>query len=233
MAWVDAADAPKTLDGLAQVAATLGVVGPGGDLPGTGLAVRRWLETSAKKSLVILDDVTDVDMLRPYLPAGGRCHVALTSTQQAAAALGTPVPVDAFTEDEALRFLADRAGLADTPQARELAGENGWLPLALAQAAAVISAQGLGPATYLERLRTLTVDEYLVHSEGEPYRDGIAQAVRLSLLKLGETPAYTCEYGGGPGGRGSWLMPAGRAGEAAGVGWTAMAGVRGAGGVRA
>ena len=50
VAWVDAADAPKTLDGLAQVAATLGVVGPGGDLPGTGLAVRRWLETSAKKS---------------------------------------------------------------------------------------------------------------------------------------------------------------------------------------
>ena len=62
-----------------------------------------------------------------------------------------------FTPDEALAFLAERTGLADPAGAAALAAELGYLPLALAQAAAVIAAQHLAYGTYLERLRALPV----------------------------------------------------------------------------
>ena len=73
-----------------------------------------------------------------------------------------------------LAFLAERTGLADPAGAGELAEELGYLPLALAQAAAVIRGQQLGYGTYLERLRALPVEEYLTRQDGAalPARGG-------------------------------------------------------------
>jgi hypothetical protein len=85
----------------------------------------------------------------------------LTSNQAQAAGYGTPVPVDVFSEDEALAFLAQRTGRVDDVGARELAEELGWLPLALAQAAAVIDVQHLDYPIYLARLRATQVQDYL------------------------------------------------------------------------
>ena len=62
-----------------------------------------------------------------------------------------------FTEEEALAFLAERTGLDDAAGARELALELGFLPLGLAQSAALIARQHLGYGTYLGRLRALPV----------------------------------------------------------------------------
>jgi tetratricopeptide (TPR) repeat protein len=71
--------------------------------------------------------------------------------------------------------------LADSAGAGELAEELGFLPLALAQAAAVIRGQRLEYSTYLERLRSLPVGEYLTRGPGQPYDHGVAEAVLLSL----------------------------------------------------
>jgi hypothetical protein len=57
----------------------------------------------------------------------------------------------------------------------------GRLPLALAQAAAVIAARHLSYATYLERLPRLPVADLLVAEEGGQYPRGVAAAVLLSL----------------------------------------------------
>jgi len=57
----------------------------------------------------------------------------------------------------------------------------GRLPLALAQAAAVIASQHLSHATYLERLRRLPVADLLVAEEAGQYPRGIAAAVLLAL----------------------------------------------------
>ena len=62
-----------------------------------------------------------------------------------------------------------------------MAAELGYLPLALAQAAAVIAGQHLGYGTYLERLRALPVAQYLTRDAGQPYPHGVAEAVLLSL----------------------------------------------------
>src|SRR4029079_4006476 len=115
-------------------------------------------------------------------------RVIITSNRQAIANLGTDVPVDVFTASEALTFLAARTGQADAAGAQVLAEELGFLPLALAQAAAVIAAQHLSYATYRERVDRLPVDDLLVPEEAGQYPRGVAAVVLLSLdaVRAGE-----------------------------------------------
>jgi tetratricopeptide (TPR) repeat protein len=146
--------------------------------------VRHWLEADGERRLLVFDNATDADVLRPYVPAGGAARVLITSNRQSVANLGTKVGVEVFTAGEALAFLADRTGLADAEGAEAVAAELGYLPLALAQAAAVIAGQHLTYGTYLERLRSLPVAEYLTREPGQPYPHGVAEAVLLALEAL-------------------------------------------------
>ena len=181
VAWVNAETEGGLLAGLAETAAGLGLPAPGGDAVAAGTAVRHWLEADGQRCLLVFDNAADAGLLRRFLPAAGQAQVIITSNHRAVAALGTPVPVEVFTEAEAVTFLAARTGQADAAGAAELAGELGCLPLALAQAAAVITAQHLPYAVYLERLRRLPVIGLLVAEEGGDYPAGVPAAVLLSL----------------------------------------------------
>lgn len=178
VAWVNAEDAASVAAGLAAVAEAAGLVGQGTD---PGRAVRRWLEAHGEQCLVVFDNATDADVLRPYVPAAGASRVLVTSNRQSMMELGEPLEVEVFTPGEAVAFLTERTGLADRAEAGALAGELGFLPLALAQAAAVIRSQRLGYGTYLERLRALPVAGLLARGPGQPYPHGTAEAVLLSL----------------------------------------------------
>jgi hypothetical protein len=158
------------------VAEAAGLSVDGGD---PGLAVRHWLEASGERCLLVFDNATDPDLLRPYLPAAGLARVLITGNRQSLGELGTTVGVGVFAPGEAAAFLADRTGLADADGAVELAGELGFLPLGLAQAAAVIRGQRLTYATYLERLRALPLASYLILHDGQPYPHGVAEADRV------------------------------------------------------
>ena len=181
VAWVNAEDEIGVLAGLAEVAGRLGLVAGAGEAEAAGRAVRHWLEADGKRCLLVFDNVTDAARLRPFLPAAGAARVIITSNYQSVADLGAGLPVDVFTEAEALTFLATRTGQADEAGARALATELGCLPLALAQAAAVISSQHLSYATYLDRLRRLPAVDLLVPEEAGQYPRGMAAAVLLSL----------------------------------------------------
>ena len=182
IAWVNARDGETLLAGLIAVAEAAGL-SVGGSRPGTadaGRAVRHWLEADGSRCLLVFDGVEDLDLLRPFVPAAGAAQVMITVAREPMADLGTRVPVDVFSADEALALLEGRTGLADEAGASEVAAELGHLPLALDQAAAVIAGQHLGYAAYLAKLRALPVQDYLVRGE-EPFSPGVADAVLLSL----------------------------------------------------
>ena len=118
VAWVNAEDPGGVLAGLAEVAAGLGLAAGAGDARAAGRAVRRRLEADGERRLLVFDNATDAELLRPFLPAAGQCRVIITSNQQAVANLGAGVPVDVFTKGEALTFLAARTGQADAAGGR-------------------------------------------------------------------------------------------------------------------
>jgi hypothetical protein len=183
VAWVNAADPGALGAALATVAEALGLADGrtgrgGGD---AGRAVRDWLERDGRRCLVVFDNALDPDGIRPLLPACGSARVLITGSRRPVAGLGAGVPVGVFSPDEALAFLAELTGLADTAGARAVARELGYLPLALAQAAGVIAAHDLAYWTYLGRLRAMPAGARLTREEGQPYPHGVAEAIMLSL----------------------------------------------------
>lgn len=182
VAWVNAAEPGSAITGLAAVARALKLPAGDGDAEHAALLVRHRLEADGTRCLVVFDDVRDQeDSLWRYLPSYGDAQVVITTTWQAAADLGTPVPVDVFTMAEALQYLARRTGLADQAAARDLAAELGCLPVALARAAARIASQRLDHATFLAQLRRLPAGECLNQAGPDPYPRGMTEAVVLML----------------------------------------------------
>lgn len=179
VAWINAEEPAGVLAGLAEVAGALGLTATDGQA--AGRAVRHWLEADGQQCLLVFDNATDPAALRPFLPAAGAARVLVTSNEQSMRYLGAGVLVEVFTEDEALAFLAERTGLADVEGARLVAAELGYLPLALAQAAAVIAGQHIGYGTYLGRLHAMPTGEFLPVEEAGQYLRGVAAAVLLSV----------------------------------------------------
>ena len=187
IAWVNARDSETLLAGLVAVAEAAGL-SVGGSRPqaaDVGQAVRHWLEADGSRRLLVFDDVEDPYMLRPFVPAAGAARVLINVTGEPVAELGTSVPIDVFSAEEALALLGERTGLADEDGALALAIQLGYLPLALDQAAGVIAEQRVDYAAYLAKLRALSAGNFLARGEDEeeeqPSPPGVAETVLLAM----------------------------------------------------
>lgn len=181
VAWVNAEDTPGMLNDLAVIADRLSIDSPGTDLQIIAGEVRNRLEADGDRCLIVFDNVADLGAARSYVPSAGKSQVVVTSTQASALTLGKPTQVDVFSEQESFDFLAERTGHLDSEGAKTLAAEVGYLPLALAQAAAVIAAQHLSYLTYLDRLRAYSAHKYLQPAKGDQYPRSVAEAILLSI----------------------------------------------------
>lgn len=181
IAWVNAQDTQGILDGLAVVADRLGIDRSGKTLENTAAEVRNRLEADGGRCLVVFDNVTDIEAIRQYMPALGASQVVITSVHVGPVGTRKPLQVGVFSAEEGLAFLAERTQLEDEEGARALADELGYLPLALAQAAAVIADQRITYPVYLDRLHSYPVQQYLPPSRDDPYPHGVREAVMLSI----------------------------------------------------
>ena len=185
IAWINARNSETLLAGLAAVAEAAGL-SAGGSRPGpadAGQAVRDWLEADGSFRLLVFDDVEDLGLLRPFVPATGEARVLITAAGEPVAELGTSVPVDVFSADEALALLGGRTGLADEDGALALAVQLGYLPLALDQAAGMIAKQHVSYAAYLAKLRALSAEDHLAREDEEEQSSppGVAETVLLAM----------------------------------------------------
>ncbi|URN11859.1 NB-ARC domain-containing protein [Streptomyces radiopugnans] len=159
LVWATAATREAVVAAYAQAAA--GILYSDPDLPET--AAREflaWLEhrpgPEQRRWMVVLDDVADPADLRGLWPPASPLGRTLVTTRRRDAALTGPgrrlVPVGLFSPREATAYLA--ASLAvrgrHEPEGElaALAGELGYLPLALSQAAAYLIDSGLDCAAY-------------------------------------------------------------------------------------
>jgi tetratricopeptide (TPR) repeat protein len=181
VAWINAEDSASILTGLEVVASRLGIDRPGTDLELIAGEVRNRVEADGDKCLIVYDNVTDPHALRPYLPSAGKSRVVVTSTQASTLALGPQTEVTVFTLRESVDFLAERTGLRDPQGAMAVAVELGHLPLALAQAAAVMKARHLTYDVYRTRLRSYPAQRHLPPAKGDQYPHGVAESILLSV----------------------------------------------------
>jgi tetratricopeptide (TPR) repeat protein len=181
--WVTAADQGGLLAGLARVADAVGVADPDGDSGRSAQRLRDHLQGISEPGLLVLDNVTDPDAVRPFLPTAGAVRVMITSTDAAVGALARHViTVGAFTRGESVGYLTARTGREDPAGADALAAAVGDLPVALAQAASALL--GPPPTSYpdlLEELNALPVEDVLGRSAGQDYPRSVGAALLLSI----------------------------------------------------
>ncbi|MFI8959203.1 NB-ARC domain-containing protein, partial [Streptomyces sp. NPDC053495] len=167
--WATATDRSGVLSAYAQAARALGLTAPGAgeDDEQSAACFLAWLQprpvapgTRAVRWLIVLDNITNPNHLTGLWPPASPLGQTLATTRRRDAALrdrGTRIDVDVFTPAEALAFLTRRLtdyGHAEPEQdLRTLAHALGYLPLALAQAAAYLADTG-HTATAYQRMLT-------------------------------------------------------------------------------
>jgi hypothetical protein len=177
--WLPGESESVLVTGLTVLAARANLTVDGEDGQQTAGRARDYLSGLGMPALLVVDNAEHPDQIRRWLPAGGGCRTVLTSTDQAFTALAAPVQVGIYSRDQSITYLVDRTGLDDRDGAARVADALGDLPLALAQAASVISAQHLSYRRYLAKLVDRPLRAALPADPGYPR--GLAEATRLSV----------------------------------------------------
>ena len=147
--WIDATTEASTHAGLVALAADLQIE-PGADLAATSTVVDTALARLDQRWLVVFDNADTLDHLAGNLPTagGGMALVTTRSTTAGAEVDAVVVDVDVFDPDEAVGFLLEAVSTADPAAAASVADRLGFLPLALAQAAAFMNERSMSLAAY-------------------------------------------------------------------------------------
>lgn len=140
--------------------------------------------------LLIFDNVEHPRDIRDYLIDGGQ-HL-ITSRYADWIELAPVLPIDVFLEREATTFLYNRLKSVHIEEAKELAEELGYLPLALAQAASYIVKARLDVSEYLFQFREMRqqlwdLEDATLHYNKNPEQGTVATTWNLSLAYLKES----------------------------------------------
>ncbi|GIE98901.1 FxSxx-COOH system tetratricopeptide repeat protein [Paractinoplanes rishiriensis] len=186
--WIDAEQPDRIGEQIAALTMTAGWVPPTSDVP-TGVAAARQRLRGIPGWLVVFDNAEDPATLPRWLPARPPGHVLVTSRNPNWRQLGNPVPVDVFARTESTTLLRRLLPTIAATDADRIAVALADLPLAVAQAANMLTETGITPADYLDAVAEQTAE---VLAEGTPigYPVSLAASVAVALRRLdGEDPA--------------------------------------------
>jgi tetratricopeptide (TPR) repeat protein len=155
VAWVNAASRASVLSGYAEAAACLGL-DDGSDAESVAARFAGWLAGTARRWLLVLDDLRDAADLDGLWPGGPAGRVLITAADAAVLPDGqqaVAVPVPGFSMREAMGHLFGRLSTDQDQRsgAYDLAEHLGGEPAALAQASAVMADAGVGCRGYQHR----------------------------------------------------------------------------------
>ncbi|WP_086786088.1 tetratricopeptide repeat protein [Streptomyces caniscabiei] len=153
LVWVSASSRPSVIAAYAQAADELLALGPG-DSERSAQAFLTWLEPRPQGAeqtcrwLVVLDDVADpADLTGLWPPKNPRGCTVITTRRRDAAVPGRRIDLNVFAPEQAAAylagFLAEHGRHEDSGEISALAGDLGYLPLALSQAAAYVIDAGI------------------------------------------------------------------------------------------
>ncbi|MBK0867689.1 tetratricopeptide repeat protein, partial [Saccharopolyspora sp. HNM0986] len=158
LVWITAGRREAIVSGYATAASKIGLITSGEDEDFASQRFLEWLGETDRRWLIVLDDLQEpgqVHRLWPPPRATGR--VVVTTRRRDAALSGRGrrmLEVGLFHPQEALAYvqakLADQPALAEGAEA--LAADVGYLPLALAQAAAYLADRQITCTDYRHRL---------------------------------------------------------------------------------
>jgi tetratricopeptide (TPR) repeat protein len=155
VAWVNAASRASVLSGYAEAAACLGL-DHGGDAESVAARFAGWLAGTARRWLLVLDDLRDAADLDGLWPRGPAGRVLITAADAAVVPDGqqaVTVQVPVFSQREAMGHLFGRLSTDQDQRsgAYDLAEHLGGEPAALDQASAVMADSGTGCRDYQRR----------------------------------------------------------------------------------
>src|SRR5215831_19393579 len=157
LVWVTASSRDGVLTGYAQALRDVGAPDPGQGPAAAASHFLAWLAGTGRPWLAVLDDLTDPAVLEGLWPWGASGRVMVTTNRpDTALQARSPrvVEVGPFSGRESVNYLSSRLH-ADPDQwigALDLADDLGFLPIALAQAAALMADAGIGCREYRTRL---------------------------------------------------------------------------------
>jgi hypothetical protein len=182
LAWWIRADQPELIgEQLAAAAADVGVAEAGAE---TALAVRALIRhlRAVGRWLLVFDNAENPSELRSWLPDGPG-HVLISTRSTGWNEIAHPMAVDQFARRESVALLCRQVPQLTAQGADRLAEALVDLPLAVAQAAAILTETGMPVDEYLELLETQAAR---VLDDGRPvsYPTSLAATVALSTADL-------------------------------------------------
>ncbi|MFI9602750.1 FxSxx-COOH system tetratricopeptide repeat protein [Streptomyces sp. NPDC052043] len=178
--WIDAEQADQIHTWYTELAARLSIAKPDAGAEHNARTLLEHLRAQ-DRWLIILDNADDPQDLEGLIPSGPG-HVLITSRNPGWSDRVHGLNLGVFTRSDSLAYLAARVPLINPEQADGLADDLGDLPLALAQAAGVITS-----GMTVDRYRVLLAEKTAkLMDNGGPhsYPTPLAAAVDIATIRL-------------------------------------------------
>jgi hypothetical protein len=181
--WIRAETEPTLRADLVGLGIRLGWVGAEEKEDPAVATVMERLRGEGEGILLIYDNATNVDALKPYLPRGGAARVLVTSNAHVWRGVAEPVEIELWPKEIGADYLIARTGRGSERAAAEsLSVALGGLPLAHEQAAAYCERLGISFAEYARRFAAAPA-KFLDDTRHAPaeHNDGMTVAKSFAL----------------------------------------------------